>query len=132
MLELNGLGMQYFQSQEEALRYADELIKQSEIEFGYVREVVETDGFPLLARFKYIKSDGKERSWTASETKTGEKRAAPSQKQLQDSEKSVQAFLGDSNPSLLVVKPENANYAPKALEKELGQYRLLQLRNKCP
>ena len=131
MLELNGLGMQYFQSQEEALRYADELIKQSDIEFGYVREVVETDGFPLLARFKYIKSDGKERSWTATETKTGEKRAAPRQKQLQDSENSVQVFLGD-DPSLLVVKPETANYAPKAIEKELGQYRLLQLRNKCP
>ena len=123
-MEMNGLSMHYFQSHEEALLYADELIKQSENDFGFSRAYIETPGFPLLTKFKYVKTDGKERTWTTTESKTGEKRATPTQKQLGDSEKSVQAFLGDSSVSLVPVKTEGTNTAPKLLEKELERLRL--------
>ena len=64
-MEMNGLKMEYFTSQEEALSYADELIRQSALEFGFDRAVVETKGFSLLTKFRYVKSEGKERTWTA-------------------------------------------------------------------
>ena len=121
---MNGLSMHYFQSQEEALLYADELIKQSENDFGFSRAFIETPGFPLLTKFRYVKTDGKERTWTTTESKTGEKRATPTQKQLQDSEKGVQAFLGDSGPLLVAVKTEGTSTAPKLLEKEVDKFRL--------
>ena len=123
-MEMNGLSLDYFKSQDEALQYADELIRQSQCEFGFDSAVVETPGFPLLTKFRYVKTDGKERTWTTTESKTGEKRATPSQKQLGDSEKSVQAFLGDSSVSLVPVKTEGTNTAPKLLEKELEKFRL--------
>ena len=128
-MEMNGLKMEYFTSQEEALSYADELIRQSAIEFDFPHAVVETKGFPLLTKFRYVKSEGKERTWTAEETKTGEKRATPSSKQLQDAEKSVQAFLGDADGSFVTVKTEGTSGAAKLLEKEVEKVRLLSLRN---
>ena len=128
-MEMNGLSLDYFKSQDEALQYADELIRQSESQFGFSRVAIETPGFPLLTKFKYMKTDDKERTWTATETKTVDKRATPSLKQLQDQEKSVQAFLGDSAPSFLAVKIEGTNPAPKLLEKEVEKFRRLPLRN---
>ena len=58
-MEMNGLSLDYFKSQDEAVEYADELIRQSECEFGFDRAVVETPGFPLLTKFRYVKTDGK-------------------------------------------------------------------------
>ena len=128
-MEMNGLSLDYFKSQDEALQYADELIRQSQCEFGFDSAVVETPGFPLLTKFMYVKSEGKIRKWTATESKTGEKRAAPTQKQLGDTEKSVQSFLGDSSVSFLPVTSEGTNAAPKFLEKEVEKFRRLPLRN---
>ena len=68
ILKENGLSMEYFADQEEALKVADELIEQSASEFEFTKSVIPHEN-PLLSKHLYMIHKGLKKSYTQTERK---------------------------------------------------------------
>ena len=98
-MELNGLSMSLFATQQEAFDTADELVRLCEEEFNFKSPVIEVPGHPLLTRRAYIYTEGRERTWSTSDTKKAEQNAKVAPKALADETKCPIAFFGAPSAS---------------------------------
>ena len=67
ILEMNGLNIANFDSQEAAMKVAEELIKQNMVDWGHDGKRLEHPN-PLLVRCWYVHGWGKEKSWQSTDT----------------------------------------------------------------
>ena len=85
ILAINGLSIQDFRNQEEALENADRLIAKNKIEFAHDGAAEIDDEMPLLNKYRYVEGKGLKRTWAQQEVSTLEGTAhLKGQKQLAD------------------------------------------------
>lgn len=69
ILEINGMCLRDFPSQEDALKCADRLIEKSCADFEFEMEVEEDKEMPLLSKYRYQHSSGTSHSWRQTQSK---------------------------------------------------------------
>ena len=110
-----------FDSVDEALGVADELIEQNKLDFGHGGGVLDHPN-PLLKRYEYVQGHGKKRSWGVTSTSTLEQTCQPkSQKALTEMCATASGMLAEapsgSGPTDSGVKVES----PMFLELQSAQ-----------
>ena len=83
-MQFNGLAMSDFETTAEAFKTADDLIVDNKAEYGHTDEP-RLHKNPLICKYFYVKSEGKQRTWEQAEHKEFSGSADPkTRKQLQE------------------------------------------------
>lgn len=120
MLELNGLRMSDFKNHQEALKTADDFVKQNQKDFEHSHPDIKHDN-PLLVKVFYVAGQGKKRTFKQDEKKEftldGD---VKSQKQLQDASMFIEGMgMGvGSSSSGGDVKIEHVAFAKMNTQKD--------------